>query len=426
MDTSIQNVMRFAMNKLLLKDVLSAEQTSLVSLQELSPVGNAVVNEDGLVTLKAGSGVRTACFTSNEDVLILLHCRSPKHLTLRVGFIDSKGDTHLDQVSKAVSVTTPQGLERFWKSFDAANLAVYRDAHLFFAQLECEEDVSFRIESGIIRQRKGLERLTIYADDLEGIIYNIEKKLAMLEYRSASNTEPILVSPGGKKFMLRVDDDGNLSTTPLVPSKVLFVGNSLLFGMEMSYGMCATKPANDYCHLVADALRVKNPDVIIERNHGARFEQLEDPADFDNLWYHTPTPVSDKPLGASFTPDLDLIIIQLVENVTNEKRRATFAQTIDRFLSLAKQASPKARILWVRSWWCDNGRDTIVEDACRRHRVGCISIGDLYSKETIGQTGQTYLRADGTVAEAPDLWLGHPGDKGMRAIADRIIDYLKL
>ncbi len=413
------------METIQLKDIVVRPKKSIVSLDRLLPIGDATVGEAGLVTVTVQGGVRSELFSTNEDVLIELFIQSNKQLTLNVGYINSQGET-LYEENTSVSATTSDGKERFWKSFDAANLAVYKDAQQFFIQIQCEGANSFRIEKSIIRERDELERMSVYAENLEGIIHKIEHRLAELEYRAAANAENIVVSPAGNKFFVQVNDDGQLLTAPLIPNRVLFVGNSLLFGMEMRYGMCATKPENDYCHLVTEAIRAKNPDVIITRDHGARFEQLEDESGFDDLWSKNPSPVSDTPLGASFTPDLDLIIIQLAENVNNEKRYETFSKTVDRFLQLIRKSSPKARIVWVHGWWLNSKRDAIVADACRRHRIGCISISDLYSKRTIGQPGQTYEHADGSTSEAPSLWLGHPGDLGMKAIADRIIDYLKL
>ncbi len=413
------------MSRSYLKDILTAQQEPIVSLYDITPFGDAEIGADGTVKVKSKGGIRTANFITTEDVVISLNIRSDKHLTVKVAYIDSHGDMHLDGTEEKVSVSVGEGCESIWKTFDAANLAVYRDAKEFYIQLECDGENEFKITGGTVRGRSELERLSVYSDNLEGIIRNIDKRLAAIEYQSAANTENIVASPSGKKFKINVDDDGNVSATPIVPSKVLFVGNSLLLGMGF-YGMCATAPDKDYFHIVSEAIRAKNPDVEISRAHGARFEQLEDPELFDKLWSEDPNPHTGKPSCESFTPDLDLIIMQIVENVNSDIRYETFKETIDKFILNIKKSSPKARIVWVRSWWGSARRDAVVEDACRRHRIGCISISDLYSRKTIGHTGQTYVTADGSLKVAPELWLGHPGDEGMQAIADRIIDYLKL
>ena len=127
----------------------------------------------------------------------------------------------------------------------------------------------------------------IYENDLEKMILKIENRLAKIAFESANNSENIAVSPNGNKFIINVDDFGNLFTTPLIPNKVLFVGNSLTLGMG-SYGMCATAPQNDYAYHVAEFIKSKNPNVSVGRVHGASFEQLEREEDFDYLWnvYH--------------------------------------------------------------------------------------------------------------------------------------------
>ncbi len=413
------------MESIYLKNILTSSQQPIVSLKELTPFGDAEISKDGTVKITGRGGVRTKKFITTEDVAVSLRLRSEKHITLRVAYIDSKGETHYDGTGEAVSSSVGDGLESIWKGFDAANLAVYRDAVDFFIELVCDGEAEFKVESGIVRGKSELERLSVYAEDLEGIVRNIDKKLAKIAYESASNTECIAESPSGKKFIVKVDDNGGISTAPTVPSKVLFMGNSLLLGMGY-YGMCATSPCNDYFHIVSQAILEKNPNAVIERVHGARFEQLEDVEAFDKAWSEEPNAYTKRPACESFTEDLDLVIIQLVENVNSQNRRRVFAQNIEKLIMSIKKSSPKARILWFYGWWGDPSRDHIVEDACRRHRIACTSIADLYSKSTLGHMGQTYECADGSVKVAPELWLGHPGDEGMALIAHRMIDFIKM
>ncbi len=411
------------MEKLILKDILPCIPNSLLSSDDMTPFGDAEIMSDGGIFVKDVGGIRSKKFTANQEVFTHFAIKSETSLTLKVGYTDSEGCEHLDGIFPSPFIDRG-GLKKIWKSFDAAGLAVYKDAKDFF--LIIEGTGNFELIQCTVRERNHLEQLSIYANDLEGIIRNIDKRLSAIEYKAVSRDDNILTSPSGKKFMAKVDDDGVISCIPLVPNKVLFMGNSILLGMCGSYGMCATSPEKDYFHYVSKTISEKNPKAEFFRVHGSQFEHLESAEDFDELWNTTPNNYTKRPLCESFTPDLDLIIIQLLENVNTEEKLRAFTKNVEKFLTNVKKASPKARILWFNSWWRNVKRSAILESACKRHGVKCISISDLYSKDTIGHPGQMYLSTDGTLLEAKDGWLTNPGDEGMKAIADRMIDALEI
>ncbi len=413
------------MKKIFLNDIHLPHASAPVSFNDLIPVGDAVIGEDQIVRVTSKGGVRTGSFHASEEVAIHIAVLSEKKLSARVGCILADGSVNLDMVPPSTSHSMSGGIERIDKSFDAPGLSVYSGAVEFFIQIECEGPCELRLQRGNVRTKNELERLSVYAENLEAVLSKIDQRLADIEYNAASKAENIAVSPSGKRFYINVDNDGNIHASPLIPNKVLFVGNSLLLGMG-TYGMCATSPKKDYFHFVSEAIKAKNSNAEISRVHGAKFEQLEDPSEFEEFWSTLPNAYTERPFCESITEDLDLIVIQLSENVSTEARHKTLAATIDRFLGAIKQRAPGARIVWVRSWWREGERDNIIEAACRRWNIGCISIADLYSKDTVGKEGQTYERSDGTVAVAPNYWLAHPGDAGMQAIAERIIDFLKL
>ncbi len=417
------------MSQLFLGDIYAPNLISMVSMEEFIPVGDAVIDETHKVFVKSAGGIKTHRFKANEEVLINMRFYSEKPLTLKIGCITSDGNVNFDIVSPVVTQTFFDKelgqMERIAKYFDAADLSVYCDAVEFFVQIECSEANTFQLSSGSIRTQSELERLSIYADNLEDIVKNIESKLVKLQYRVESNYENIAVSPNGKKFLINVDDHGNIGSTPVIPDKVLFIGNSLLLGMDF-YGMCATSPQKDYFHYVSEAIKAKNPDAVITRARGSKFEHLEDASKFDDLWNGKDDFYDDKPFAENVTSDLDLIIVQLSENVNNELRYQTQQETMDRFISNLKKSAPKARIVWIRNWWPNPRRDEIIETACRKWRIGCFSMADLHTKDTVAHFGQQYELEDGSHKIVSDRWITHPGDAGMKAIADRLIDYLKL
>ncbi len=191
------------------------------------------------------------------------------------------------------------------------------------------------------------------------------------------------------------------------------------------YGMCASSPEDDYVYHVSQAIKAENPDVEITKIHGAPFEQLENADDFDKLW-NVCHPYTKKPMKELFTQDLDLIIIQLGENTNTPERDLVLQKTIDKFISGIKECSPKARIIWVHGFFNEDISGKTIIDACNRWRIGQICLKDLYTRENCAEITQEYLKADGTKAIVEEGWIEHPGNLGMKRIAQRIVDFLKL
>lgn len=284
-------------------------------------------------------------------------------------------------------------------SFDAVNYAVYNDA------------ASFRITArgAALREVK-----VVCGDETENFVCE-EQPFC----------ENVIVSPGGRKFNLGVTDAGEMFLTPHVPMKTLFVGNSLLLGMG-SYGMCSSSPRHDYAHYVAEAILRFNPKAKFERVHGSVFEQSTSVEEFFANWDKTPNPYTGRPTCESFTYDLDLIVIQLNDNINTDAKYKTFAACCDEFVRRIRRCSPKARIIWVEGWFNHSYNSRMIYDLCNRWRIPVVCIADLRCAENEAVSGAKYVTADDTEATVKDAWITHPGNGGMRAIADRIIAKLDL
>jgi hypothetical protein len=63
-------------------------------------------------------------------------------------------------------------------------------------------------------------------------------------------------------------------------------------------------------------------------------------------------------------------------------------------------------------------------DLCQRHGIERLFIGDLRTKENECHDAPTFIDKNGDVQPIKDTWRTHPGDVGMRKIADRIIENL--
>lgn len=281
-------------------------------------------------------------------------------------------------------------------SFDPLYLSVYHNA------------VQFRIAiNGVSLDAFSLEEVEVTAGK---------------EHVSFSN---IVTVNGEEKAIVR-KLDGSEITVPIVPKKVLFMGNSLLLGMTY-YGMCATDPQNDYYYHVTTELLKHSPECQFVKLHGVQFECNDTEQSFYDNVYKNPNRLTGRPTLEDLTDDIDLAIIQIGDNANNPQRVEVFKQTCEPFIKILKEHCPKARIIWVYGWYNKAPTHASLMAACDKWKVESLDLSAMMPlKENQATKGQTYIKPDGSVDVAPDGWLSHPGNVGMYRIAKKIIKKIGL
>ena len=123
----------------------------------------------------------------------------------------------------------------------------------------------------------------------------------------------------------------------------------------------------------------------------------------------------------------DLILIQLSDNVNTEEKKATFPEDVITMISQFRSKCPKARIMWIAAWYGAAANYPHIKAACEKLGVDLIDIRDLSGiKANQSAIGNTYTKEDGSVATITSSGVAsHPGDVGMKKIADRIIARLE-
>ncbi len=167
--------------------------------------------------------VKTPIFESTAEKINI--CASGKVMgavTLTVVAVDAQ---NTEKPSEPISVFSEDGGFVLEHCFDPLYMLVYHDARRLRVMLSGEglELHDFRL----------CEEMVVYSE----------------EYVSPSN----LVEQDGERSVLIKTLEGGELTVPVIPKKVLFFGNSILFGMG-NYGMCATDPQNDYYYHVTRAI----------------------------------------------------------------------------------------------------------------------------------------------------------------------------
>lgn len=194
------------------------------------------------------------------------------------------------------------------------------------------------------------------------------------------------------------------------------IGNSITKHRLASYwwdndrGMAASKDDADYVHLVSQYLKENNSDVITysynfsswEVNHADRAEFLE-------------------MLDVYLSEKIDLITIQLGENASE---LSTWESDFEELIAYVRNKSPNADIIVIGDFWSNGERDTQKEQVAKNCGVMYVSLEGI-------KDNTDYYAGVGTLVEDANGEMhaiehngvaNHPGDKGMKAIADRIIE----
>jgi hypothetical protein len=205
----------------------------------------------------------------------------------------------------------------------------------------------------------------------------------------------------------RADDSAAVRSV----NKILFLGNSITrhgpapkIGWTADWGMAASAREKDFVHLVVSALAqgsAAEPRVMIENI--AAFERRHATYDLDAN------------LRDAFGFKADLIIVAIGENVpklATEESKAQFSDSFGRLLRRLKAG--RDPIVVVRGcFWADQAKDEILRRGCRNVGGTFVDIGALGKNEANYARSEREFRHKGVAA--------HPGDRGMRAIADAIL-----
>lgn len=364
-------------------------------------------------------GFTTSSFSSNTSkLMILLDCEftfSKLAITIRV----NKNDGSFQ--FKTIKTSTTQGLQNP-VYFDCAYEIVYNDAKSFEIIVNCNDGNintgTLTVNQFTVRELNGWKLNKLYDESFGGLISNVFN--AIEEKTSDTNTDLVLANENGEKFSLSVTGNA-LTLIPNIPNKVLFMGNSLLLGMDTkgvnggAFGMCATDYTKDYAYIVENAILNKNSDATFNKLHVSEFEQSETLEEARNYI---------KSNKIQFTDDMDLIILQLGDNVNNEIRRNVFKTSFLELLKEIRTDCKKARIIVCGIWFTSETYETLSQ--CINYGCELVDIRSLNVKENQGVTGETITYKDGSTESLPAPWSTHAGNKGMALIANAIINKINM
>ncbi len=197
--------------------------------------------------------------------------------------------------------------------------------------------------------------------------------------------------------------------------KILFLGNSITLhgpapqiGWTGNWGMAASAEDKDYVHLLTSQ--------IAKAAGGKPEVKVKNIADFER--HLTDYKLADE-LKEELAFEADVVIIALGENASSPKTDEAKAQFetafANLFAELKKHGQPR---LFVRSqFWQDADKDRLMQKTCKTAGGTFLDISKLGFEET------NYARAERKIEHAGVA--GHPGDKGMKALADVVWNAIK-
>lgn len=238
-------------------------------------------------------------------------------------------------------------------------------------------------------------------------------RLPPLPVTERTSTEAITLVPYGcTKFRISMFPvTAPAEVKPASIRRILFLGNSITLhepkpeiGWSGHWGMAASAAEKDYVHLVAGA---------VARHTGSKPEiRVRNIADFERQYAGYDV---DRQLHESFAFDPDLVVLAVGENappLATDGDRARFKNAVSGILRCAL-ARRRPRVVVRSCFWADAAKDQALREACLEAGGRFVDVGAL-GREPSHRAGSERTFANQAVAD-------HPGDKGMKALAEAIV-----
>lgn len=284
-------------------------------------------------------------------------------------------------------------------------------------------------EGLIFSERSDLALLYSYElEDYNDVQDSLDSIKADTEMLKNTSKQPFtLYSPDGHRFRLLLGNNNQINLNKYYPQKMFVMGNSLTdttFTANDNYyqiGLAASDNTKDWFSLVCNYFKSKNANFTATRRNFASWETTSDSADR--------RAILENSVSKLINGNEDLIIIQLGDNVSTPSQLSTFAEDYKYLIQWFRENCPNALVVCAGLWYHTEQKETIIKNVCSE-------MGILYAdftaysnqqkyKSSIGNI-QTIYDENGTIVGTREISnsgsASHPGDLGMEAIANTIIN----
>lgn len=199
------------------------------------------------------------------------------------------------------------------------------------------------------------------------------------------------------------------------PLKVVCLGNSItrhgyLPDVEWysDWGMAASKPENDYCHVLERELQAYNKHTCVHPLNIYAFEK-------------NPKCNIDSLIGKTCA-EADIIILRICENVSDTD---AFEQNISRLIEYCTNITP--HVIVSGAFWPHEKKERILVSAAERHALEFVPLSWItYQSDVYPKKGDILYDVNGKQYPiTKEFIITHPNDKGMRLIAHSLMRAIK-
>lgn len=195
------------------------------------------------------------------------------------------------------------------------------------------------------------------------------------------------------------------------PLKVVCLGNSIthhgyLPDVEWysDWGMAASKPENDYCHVLERELQTFNKHTRVHPQNIYPFERNP----YCNI---------DSLIGKTCA-EADIIILRICENVSDID---AFKKNFPRLVEYCLGITP--HVIVSGAFWPHEKKESILVSAAERHALEFVPLSWItYQSDVYPKKGDILYDIDGKQYPiTKEFIITHPNDKGMRSIATALL-----
>jgi len=361
-------------------------------------------------TTTANNGLRTGDITNTSSTLHIKGKVGTLSNNITIYVITYDNENH--QTFNSFSYTHDQEIDL---SLDLAYYSVYQNMVKFRIIVNVSNGTA--ILNNFIMYIDDLSDMEIYASNLANTLKNIQNKFSQIE-SDISQNQLVLTSPNNSKYRLVVDNEGNLSTSliSVLPTKGLFIGNSLLQGFQ-THGMASYSVNDDYYYYVNEYLKTINPNFTSVKVRGGDWEASINQSQVNAF--------IDSYLIPNMTSDTNIVFIQLGDNCNTEEKISFIPTKAPMLIDAIKRINPNAVIYWVASWYNTSTKQNNIVNVCNTYGIKYINIAPLATDENKAYIGYEYIDANGNLQTIENSGVAsHPSSIGMKKISDLIIDNL--
>lgn len=377
-------------------------------------------------------GLITQQFSAYSDRVVVYTdiTFTQKAITVQISYIDK---TDNQRKYKTLNKFVGGKVDKI--EFDASNLVIYSNADPATFELLMQANIDSTIDNdpvGDITLRSlsildaggsgDVSSNPMYEPSLKLTLSNIIAEITKLNSSliNLQNKGSYVTLPDGSEGKL-VYKNGEVTVKSGIYNKVLLLGNSLLLGFSTDgshgapFGATASDSKHDWAYLLTERLKLKSPNIVINKLHDAKFEQSESDT------------VSESYISTEFAQaekGNDLVIVQIGDNANTELRRETFKNNFSKLINAIRVSNPSADIVVAGSWFNGGGIENFLQSQASSLNYTFVPLSDLCTSDNMANVGDTVTFNDGVQMQVFEAIRTHPGDKGMEKIANRIYDNL--